>query len=272
MNCFDIEPIIACIKRADGTSESVLVHYSYGKNAAGTEIIKSVRYTDILGTIVTLAAGDTIALGDCSCQLAEHYLCLAGVLTPVWVSLDCKTHQILKVTNTLDLTDVAAADYLSGFKSPCSDCGIRACILLDAFDTMSENALSPGEFMEMQLILDGVVISTTVHDYLTTSDTVNKSTWYGPWISAINALPNWSISLDTDTASTGSGKVTWLVEYNGPGNETLRIYKGSVGGAPTFSDYMQITVDGAGVVTTETGTGNLAGPWSSYPFTVTTCP
>lgn len=52
----------------------------------------------------------------------EHYLCIGGIKTPVWVSLDPNTLEIYRVLNTLDLTIVDPADYAGGFQDPCEDC------------------------------------------------------------------------------------------------------------------------------------------------------
>lgn len=68
MNCKDLEPILGCLTREDGTTESVVIHYTYGTNAAGVEIIKSVRYTSANGQIVTVGTTDLVTPGDCKCD------------------------------------------------------------------------------------------------------------------------------------------------------------------------------------------------------------
>ena len=66
MNCKDIEPILGCWHKADGSTETVVVHYTYGVNAAGVEIIAAVRYATVDGTPIALAVGEAVTPGACA--------------------------------------------------------------------------------------------------------------------------------------------------------------------------------------------------------------
>jgi hypothetical protein len=66
MNCSTIKPVIGCWKKADGSFESVSIHYEYAYAASGKPIVVSTRYTKADGgDIITIPVGDTVTLGAC---------------------------------------------------------------------------------------------------------------------------------------------------------------------------------------------------------------
>lgn len=123
MKCKDLEPIIGCLSKDDGTFEPVIIHYTYGVNAQGVEIIESVRYSLADGTIRELEGVESVKPGPCCCPtIKEHYLCIDNVKTAVWVSIQPDTFGIIQVVNSLDLSTVDASLYSDGFLTPCGTC------------------------------------------------------------------------------------------------------------------------------------------------------
>lgn len=257
MNCKDLEPIVGCLAKADGTFEPVSIHYTYGTNAAGTEIIESVRYTIADGTIRELVAGESVTPGPCCCPtIKEHYLCLSGVKTPVWVSIQPDTFGINSVVNSLDLSTVDPTEYASGFINPCSSCAITGCIQFNGFDGAFDiSSLSVGDVTNYEIYLDTVLNNTLVLDYLSTNDGVNQSSWYTDLVNYINTNTNFTLSVVTDVSVADRGKIVWQLDYDGPGNEELQIVKD---GGDTYT----FNVDSAGTITT-TITDNLGNPFST---------
>ena len=45
MDCSTIKPVVGCWSKADGSFESVSIHYEYATAASGLPIVKSTRYT-----------------------------------------------------------------------------------------------------------------------------------------------------------------------------------------------------------------------------------
>lgn len=150
------------------------------------------------------------------------------------------------------VTGVVAADPC---ECECIECGSTelACILVDGFDAELEPDV--GDNMTFEVLLDGTNQATVVHDYTTTEAGGNKSTWYAPLITAINAVAGWTITLQTDVAVGTPGKPTWRVEYSGTTASTLVIDKEGGGSVIT------LTADGAGNIT---GTDNWAGGTSPF--------
>ena len=59
MDCSTIKPVVGCWSKADGSFESVSIHYEYATAASGLPIVKSTRYTKADGgDIITVPAGD----------------------------------------------------------------------------------------------------------------------------------------------------------------------------------------------------------------------
>jgi hypothetical protein len=67
MDCSTIKPVVGCWSKADGSFESVSIHYEYATAASGEPIVKSTRYTKADGgDIITVPVGDTVTVGACS--------------------------------------------------------------------------------------------------------------------------------------------------------------------------------------------------------------
>ena len=150
-----------------------------------------------------------------------------------------------------------AADPCQCCPAPCED--IRACIQLQAFD-QDTGLMQPGDTTNYEITLDGTTEAVINHDYFTTSDGLNKSTWYTPIIAAINALPGWTMTLITDVALPSNGKPTWRVEYEGPNPSTLEIIKTPNG------DIYTIAVAADGTVTATTNDAGSGTPFGSDPI------
>jgi hypothetical protein len=148
----------------------------------------------------------------------------------------------------------------------CVDCGVEACILMDGFD-VDRGLFDPGDTTSFVIRVDGVVQATVVHDYTTTSDGVNVSSFYAPVIAAINALPDWSIAVQTDVAIADQGKVEWIVNSTATAAQTLEIIKFVTGTTPPpGADTLTLVADGAGAITgTSTFDGNGSDPFRACP-------
>lgn len=75
MDCSTIKPVVGCWSKADGSFESVSIHYEYATAASGEPIVKSTRYTKADGSdIITVPAGDAVTVGACSAKLVVDVL------------------------------------------------------------------------------------------------------------------------------------------------------------------------------------------------------
>lgn len=128
---------------------------------------------------------------------------------------------------------------------------VTGCILMEAFDNDS-GLLEAGEFSQLEIKIDGVSTGAPiVHDYTTSYNGSDKSTWYTPWLAAINALPEWSITLVQDTSGNqpAQGKPIWQVDYAGSGSSELKLCKGGAG--TTSPEELVITAAANGDLTGE---------------------
>lgn len=124
-----------------------------------------------------------------------------------------------------------------------------------------------------QFEISNYVLGTTqtiVHDYTTSSNGVDKSTWYTPIVAYINSIPNWNMTLLQDVALPNSGKVLYKVEYSGAVGDSLEINKGEVGTPSANMDSMGFKCDpssnsGMHTVSNEYGTSV---PFGSDPFSL----
>lgn len=91
----------------------------------------------------------------------------------------------------------------------------------------------------------GASSGTAVADYLNPV-AANKSEWYATFVTMINSMPNWSITLVTDTSADSGNKVKYKVEYAGTTGDTLRWKYGKPDGT---IDYYEMTVAADGTVT-----------------------
>lgn len=71
MDCKELTTANGCWTKADGTYEPVVIHYTYGTNAAGVELVTAVRYTDAAGNALTIPAGDDVVAGPCPDTTSE---------------------------------------------------------------------------------------------------------------------------------------------------------------------------------------------------------
>lgn len=125
---------------------------------------------------------------------------------------------------------------------PCDDeetVTARACVSL----FHSAEMLDIGDVTSYQISVDGVVQNTVIHDHTTTYIAPNRSTMYDPVIAAINALPNWSIALISETGPIIDERQLWDVSFTGTGPETMEIeYNG---------DTIRFFVDASGTIYTQ---------------------
>lgn len=63
--CTELDPIVGCHTDADGNRVNVVIHYEYGKNAAGVAVLAGTRITDVLGVPVAAATGENTTAGAC---------------------------------------------------------------------------------------------------------------------------------------------------------------------------------------------------------------
>lgn len=121
MHCKDIEPVAGCWLKADGSTESVVIHYTYGVNAAGVEIIASTRYTTADGTPVALAAGETVTPGVCSPSFAISHTeagCANGVPWTRRTTLvrNAANDIVATLVSYVDSSGAATATFPAGFQ------------------------------------------------------------------------------------------------------------------------------------------------------------
>lgn len=138
----------------------------------------------------------------------------------------------------------------------------KKCLL--AFD-YDRGLVQSGETSAFGILLDGVSQSTVVHDYTTTSDGTNVSTYYDPVIAAVNAVPGWSMVLVTDVNQSDQGKPQWEVSFTGTGPSELTIQYASSVGSLGSSDAYIFSVDASGVMTTSVLDGGSPAPDYNSP-------
>lgn len=93
MDCSTIKPVVGCWSKADGSFESVSIHYEYATAASGEPIVKSTRYTKADGgDIITVPAGDTVTVGACSAKWVTEKACYGtGAEPPLATELPLAT-------------------------------------------------------------------------------------------------------------------------------------------------------------------------------------
>lgn len=65
MACTELDPIVGCHKDADGNLINVVIHYEYGKNAAGDAVQPKAYITDVEGAAVAGATAENTTAGAC---------------------------------------------------------------------------------------------------------------------------------------------------------------------------------------------------------------
>lgn len=140
---------------------------------------------------------------------------------------------------------------------PCAS--FVACGRLVGWDYVEIASLTPGQTQVFEILLNGVVVQTVVHDYLTTAAGNVKSSWYTPVIAAVNAQPGWTMTLLQDVAAdntapntvNGQNKPVWLLEYAGSSPSSL-IIRNEGGNLEK-----EVAVNAAGLVTVRSDAGGI---------------
>lgn len=146
---------------------------------------------------------------------------------------------------------------------PCEDeQEVKICV--DLFD-YDRGLVTVGDTSALRVFLDSAVQSTTVHDYTTTSNGTDVSTYYDPFVAAVNAVPGWSMTLVTDVLQTAQGKPTWDIAFTGTGPSELRLEYASSVGSLGSSDAFIFSVDASGVMTTSVEDGGSPAPDFNSP-------
>lgn len=212
-------------------------------------------WQDLLGVAVAAPTGaDTVSLGTCPIAVLYPYTyesCATITATSEETTVRVfETRDAAGVVINRRIEDETGADVTGTVTlSACASCCVEHCIQVNLFDQDS-GLIVPGTTETFELRIDGVLQTTVVHDYSTTDDGINKSSWYLPVVAAVNALPDWSMTLVSDIALPAGGKPTYRIEYTGTGAQTLRIDKlNSV-------DFTEYVADGS---------GNMTGNWSWAP-------
>lgn len=68
-NCASHEPIVGCLLKADGTTQSIVIHYEHGKSS----ITADTTYSDAGGVFFTPLATDTVTIGECCADCKKEY-------------------------------------------------------------------------------------------------------------------------------------------------------------------------------------------------------
>lgn len=66
LSCTQMEQMVGCLRKADGTTQAIIIHTEYAKDAAGNTIVHRVIYADSTGAPLVLAVGDTVTPGCCA--------------------------------------------------------------------------------------------------------------------------------------------------------------------------------------------------------------
>ena len=138
--------------------------------------------------------------------------------------------------------------------SGCSE--VKACLYVDLFD-VDRGLLQAGETTSFEIQSSSGTV-TVVHDYVTSSDAVNVSSFYTPIMAEINSRAGWSIEVVKDVGVADTGKPTYRLSHEGNVADTMKIVKTPNG------DVYEFVSDGAGSLT---GTALDNGqPFGSDPF------
>lgn len=264
---------VGCIKDVAGniTGSVYLVIEKAENGLTTTTVLKAVDYTT--GTIIDPFIGTvsncepaTVPVPASLQPVALEELCvkvdgIAQAAVPVMLyNAATGLHVSTSYVNDLGQPIVGAITPASPCDCPCTDCpDILACQQMLAWDYVAQASLTPGSTQSFRIWENGVLLTTVIHDYLTTTDNVNKSSWYAPIVAAINAVPGWNISVIADVPVGNNGRVLWKLEYSGTAGSTLLI-DGS------GADYRQMAVTAAGVVTTDTGNSGASFPFGTPAF------
>ena len=109
MKCKETKPLVGCWNKSDGSKENITIHYTYGLNAVGNEILSAVRYTSADGTIVILGAGESVSVGSCSIvQKDQTHTLITGSNTAIPAGLKSVT------INNITGTTIVAGGYELG--------------------------------------------------------------------------------------------------------------------------------------------------------------
>lgn len=150
---------------------------------------------------------------------------------------------------------------------PCLECTpdvvVKACLFVDLFDT-DDGLLQVGQTTQYEIAANAGNV-TMVHDYTTSSNGVDKSSFYTPIIAAINSIAGWSIVLEVDTKIGSNTKPTYRITHTGNAPDTLIIKKTPNG------DVYKIASDGAGNITGATDDSGSGAPFGSDPFDHPAC-
>ena len=65
MDCIEVTSTLGCLKKTDGTTTGVAIVNEYRKGASGQIVLYKTRYVRPDGTVVALAPGETVSVGQC---------------------------------------------------------------------------------------------------------------------------------------------------------------------------------------------------------------
>jgi hypothetical protein len=89
MDCLQVEPLAGCWAKADGSFESVAIHYEYGAAVNGRPIVVATRYTRADGgDVVSIPATDTVNVGPCTSVQVVETGCISGVASVDLTNVD----------------------------------------------------------------------------------------------------------------------------------------------------------------------------------------
>ncbi len=78
-SCLKHSAVVGCWNKANATKESVVIHYTYGVNSSGVEILKATRYTNSNGVPLSIPVGDTVSAGACDLSTVSLTVQSGGV-------------------------------------------------------------------------------------------------------------------------------------------------------------------------------------------------
>lgn len=254
---YDIEEKDFCVN-----GQSVIRVRVYDAESISTSPVAE-GWTDLFGATITTPVGtDTVLLGACKNEVLYPYQYEAcAIVTATNSEIEVRVFELRNASGVVinqRLEDSLGVDVTASVTlSQCSSCcdETEHCILANLFDTDS-GLFTPGDTSEFQLLIDGVVTTTVIHDYSTSVSGTSKASWYTPIVAAVNALPGWNMILVSDIVLPANGKPQYQITYTGSTPQTLRIQKDSGG-----IDWTEYVADGAGAMT-----GNWSWSPDSTPF------
>ena len=264
MNCTDVKHEAGCYKKADGSTESILIVNEYGYTADNKLLLVSTRYAKADGTLITPTSVESVSVGACcgDCQNFELDGCAAGTAYKLLISINggIVSNKYINLTDGT-VTSIEPANFVIG---SCADVPGNTKMCFES-----------GADVYTQLIVGGVttylkngVEQTTTIDIAVAKAVVDNST-FANVVCCPECLPQVEATVQPTPTATGnttnlnrvfkdSSGVTWFVDVAGnaislgsPETVTFAASGLMKPSNPLAGDHLIVTDDGTdtGVIT-----------------------